>query len=144
MKIGLILFFIICLIALWVGINQYRHVSEVSHWQQTKARVISFHLEEYDMSSKAGSYKIAAEYEFTVEGKTYRSTRLSTDDPLIRSLRGTTELFGSANPVEFPIYFDPQKPENSVAIRQNPIALIAILIAASLFAVISLLVYLRL
>lgn len=144
MKIVLILFLIVCLVALWVGYHKYRHVRGMNQWEQTKAQVISFDLEEYNMNSQGGAYKISAEYEYTVEGKKYRSTQLSTDDPVVRSLRGTTKIFGSANPTEFMIYYDPRNPEYSVAVLQNPIALLAILIVAGLFAVISVLIYLRL
>ena len=117
-----------------VAIRNLRHGSASKGWPQTQGRILrSFVLVQTD-SERGKSYTPSVEYEYSVEGVTYRGTRIRYGQ--IGSTgrrRAERALADYAEGASVPVWFDPRNHKDAVLACGTSWGNAAILLAGLVF-----------
>jgi hypothetical protein len=101
------LFILVGIILIAFGLFTMRRETQSSHWPGVEGKIISSQVKVTDMSDRI-DYKAEIEYEYTVNGQTYRGTRLSVDPSYVPSrsyAEGITQRYPVGRVVT--VYYDP-------------------------------------
>jgi len=102
--------------ALWHGLTLYKKNSETQRWLPAPGKIISASFIEGSNNTSSGyDYEKKIKYEYTVEGKTYVSSRVAIwemSSNRSEALRDVEEIFPAGK--EVTVYYNPLDPQEAV------------------------------